>query len=367
MSLLDRVLIRAYLKAYLVCLVSLLGLYIVIDLFMNLEDFTENHRRMIDVARHVGTYYGYRVTKIFDQLCEPIVLLAAMFTVAWMQRHNEMLPLLSAGVSIRRVIRTVLFGSCLLLGLSVANQELVIPRVGKFLVTERNDPLGEKAVPVQGTFEPNGVHLEGESALPRTLTVRKFRCVLPESLAGGLLHLEAAEARFVPPGDGAEGGWLLTNTTPAIEVNAQSPLAKWVRELDPGKYFLRVEEVTFDVLTRNRSWYNLASTAALRAELARPESLRLAAMAVLFHMRLTRPILGVILVLLGLSVILRDQNRNVFISAGLCLVLCALFFTATFACKHLGENEYLSPALAAWLPVLVFGPLAFVLFDAAHT
>jgi lipopolysaccharide export system permease protein len=51
----------------------------------------------------------------------------------------------------------------------------------------------------------------------------------------------------------------------------------------------------------------------------------------------------------------------------MCLVLCGLFFTATFACKHLGENEYLSPALAAWLPVLLFGPLAFVLFDAAHT
>ena len=84
-------------------------------------------------------------------------------------------------------------------------------------------------------------------------------------------------------------------------------------------------------------------------------------------MRLTRPILGLLLVFMGLSVILRDQNRNVYISTALCLVLCGLFFGACFACKHLGDNEYLSPALAAWLPVLVFGPLAFVLFDAIHT
>jgi lipopolysaccharide export system permease protein len=70
---------------------------------------------------------------------------------------------------------------------------------------------------------------------------------------------------------------------------------------------------------------------------------------------------------MGLSVILRDQNRNVFVSTGLCLVLCAVFFGACFACKHLGDNEFLSPALAAWLPVLGFGPLAFVLFDAVHT
>src|SRR5439155_18461899 len=102
-------------------------------------------------------------------------------------------------------------------------------------------------------------------------------------------------------------------------------------------------------------------------ELSRPDSTRLAAMAVLFHMRLSRPILGMILVVLGLAVILRDQNRNVFISAGLCLLLCGLFFAAQFACKGLGDYEYLSPALAAWLPVLVFGPFGFAMFDAIHT
>ena len=102
-------------------------------------------------------------------------------------------------------------------------------------------------------------------------------------------------------------------------------------------------------------------------ETARPESTRSAPMAVLFHTRLTRPLLGMVLVLLGLSVILRDQNRNVFISAGMCLVLCALFFAACFACRQLGDNEIFSPALAAWLPVIGFGPLAFVMFDAVHT
>src|SRR5262249_52755607 len=102
-------------------------------------------------------------------------------------------------------------------------------------------------------------------------------------------------------------------------------------------------------------------------ELNKTDSPRLAAMAVLFHMRLTRPILGLILVFLGLSVILRDQNRHVFISAGLCLGLCAFFFAACFACQQLGNSDVLAPALAAWLPVLFFGPLAFVLFDAIHT
>src|SRR5262245_62168566 len=105
MHLLDRLLIRAYFKAYAVCLVSLLGLYIVIDLFTNLDDFTERSHGLGPILRHIGSYYGYRSAKIYDLLCEVIGLLAAMFTVAWMQRNNELVPLLSAGVSTRRVVR----------------------------------------------------------------------------------------------------------------------------------------------------------------------------------------------------------------------------------------------------------------------
>ena len=70
---------------------------------------------------------------------------------------------------------------------------------------------------------------------------------------------------------------------------------------------------------------------------------------------------------MGLSVILRDQNRNVIISSGMCLVLCAVFFATLYACKILGDGEVLPPALAAWTPVLMFGPLSLVLLDAVHT
>ena len=74
-----------------------------------------------------------------------------------------------------------------------------------------------------------------------------------------------------------------------------------------------------------------------------------------------------VLVLLGVSVILRDQNRNIFISAGICLILCGLFFGLVYTCKIMGESDFLSPALAAWLPVIIFGPFSLVLFDAVHT
>jgi lipopolysaccharide export system permease protein len=355
MKLLDRLLFAAYVRAYLLCLVSLLSLYVVIDLFTNLDDFAQHVHGLGAVLRHVVNYYGYKVVHIFDQLSEPIVLLAAMFTVAWVQRNNELLPLLSAGVPTRRVLRPVLIGAAAMIGLGVANQELVIPRYASGLQASRDDYLDDKLLFVQGAFEPNLVHLE----------VRPFFVTLPEAMTGGLVHLSAKRASYQPPEEGGDrkGGWLLADTTPAT----LDPCPPVLEPIEPGKYFLRVQEVDFDALTRPKAWYMFASTARLREALGRPDGRRQPAMAVLFHMRLTRPALGLLLVVMGLSLILRDPNRNVFIGVGLCLALCALFFGAVFTCRQLGELELLSPALAAWGPVLIFGPLTFALFDAIHT
>jgi lipopolysaccharide export system permease protein len=369
----DWLLVKGYFKAYFVCLVSLLSLYIVIDLFMNLDEFTAHKQGIVEVAKHIASYYGYRLTRFFDQLCEPIVLMSAMFTVAMMQRCNELIPLLSAGVSTRRVVLPVLISAWVMLSLAAANCELLIPRITNQLSLERDDPDGGKEISAHMAEEPNRILINGDRAQRKGLVVRPFYCTLPGSIGGHLVEISAVEAHYIPrTGDPHSGGWLLSGAAP-------DRIDGWDRtdvleRLDPGagdgggaRYFLHTEAVDFDAVTRQTKWFQLASTRRLYRELQRPDTVRVPQIAVLFHMRLTRPILGMILVFMGLSVILTDQNRNVFISVGLCLVLCALFFAAIFASKQLGDSDILSPALAAWLPVLIFGPLAFVMFDAVHT
>ena len=185
LKLIDRQMIFGYFKSYTVCLVSLLSLYIVVDLFTNLDDFASHGNGLSGMVERIVSYYGVQVTLIFDRLCEPIVLLAAMFTVAWMQRNNELLPLLSAGVPTRRVVRPVLLSACLMLGLSTLNQELVIPRIADRLLSSRDDPDGDKEMHgIQGGYEPNGIHIEGLAALRRQHLVREFDCVIPDTVSG---------------------------------------------------------------------------------------------------------------------------------------------------------------------------------------
>jgi len=366
-TIIDRQLIRGYFKGYLVCLVSLLSLYVVVDLFTNLDDFSHHSGGFRETVRLIVIYYGLKMAQIFDRLAEPIVLAAAMFTVALMQRNNEQLPLLSAGVSTRRIVFPVICVAILMTGVTVANQELLIPTIGDRLMNQKDDPEGEREIQARGGYEPNGIHLVGMKGNRRNLLIKEFHCTIPQNLAGQLVHLSAAEAVYVPPRqEPRSGGWEMRGvktSPPDYEVGDLDFLEK----IDDGKYFLKTRRIDFEALTRHHKWYLLASTTQLYRELQRSDVAPDQVKAVLFHMRITRPILGVLLVVLGLSTILKDQNRNVILSAGLCIVLCAVFFLTSYLCRMLGEYNYLPPAFAAWCPVLFFGPMAVFKLATVHT
>ncbi len=375
LKIIDRQMILGYFKAYFVCITSLLSLYVVVDLFTNLDSFAKQGQPLITTLKDIFVYYYYNTFQIFDRLSEVIVLLAAMFTVALMQRNNEQMPLLSAGISTRRIIAPVLACACFMLTLAVFNQELIIPNIADRLRLPRDDANGEKPLKVEGLYERNGIHIIGREGTRKNWTIKGFSVVIPEKLTGTMLRLEAKEARYKADGNARSGRWELlgTETYPADEsfpTDIKQFGVPILEKPDPtiNRYFLYTRDVDFESLTReSTTWFQLVSTWKLYDELESSDSPRVTPMAVLFHQRLTRPIMGVLLVFLGLSVILRDQNRNVIISSGLCLVLCAVFFGAQYSCKMLGENDFIMPALAAWLPVIAFGPFGLVLFDAVHT
>ncbi len=367
-KILDRQLFFSYIQSYVVCLVSLMSLFVIVDLFTNIDNFIENHKGFNNLMAFIGTYYASKVTLIYDKMSDAIVLMAAMFTIAWMQRNNEILPLLSAGVSTRRIVRPVLLAAGLMVVIGVLNQELMLPTIDPDLVENRGDTKGEKEMSVKGGYESNNIHITGSRAFKKEFTVKDFLVSFPNTTAfEGLPALQAKEAKYRPAGfNGREfAGWEMFGVTPP---ELPFPIRKDILENPvPGKYFLRTTEVDFRTATRPKNWAVYMRTIDLLEELGRIDHNKLSSVAVLFHSRLTRPLLGMLLVFMGLSIILRDQNRNVFISTGLCLLLCGLFFLTGFGCKYLGDNDHLTPIIAAWLPVLIFGPLSIVMFDAVHT
>ena len=139
MRILDRERYWSFVKAYFICFVALVGLYVVIDSFNNLDEFEEWAKSTPDLFLNMGRYYLIKMSLIYDQICGIITMMAAIFTVTWMQKNNELLAMLAAGISTRRVIRPVLISALGVSSLAVINQEFIMPRLAEELQKPPDD------------------------------------------------------------------------------------------------------------------------------------------------------------------------------------------------------------------------------------
>jgi lipopolysaccharide export system permease protein len=261
----------------------------------------------------------------------------------------------------------VLIGAVITLAINPLNQEFVIPEVGDELMKSRDDMEGSKAQILTGAYDSSGIHIEGFAGFKKDKKVDRLSVTFPDRPPSGMIHITAKEAVYVPPGDGPlTGGWLLTGVEDPEKLYDR-PLPTNLTVLGTGRYFLKIQDADFDAVCRGGTWYVYSSTSHLREMLSDPEPRRRGKMAVLFHMRLTRPLVGAVMVLLGLSVILGNPNRHVVISAGLCLGCSAALHLTVIASKYLGDQDVLPAPLAAWLPLIIFGPPSLVAFDSVHT
>ena len=64
----DRYMLRFFLKVLFVCLFSITGLYIVIDVFNNLDEFLGYAQKEGSLPAVLADYYGPRVPWFFDQM-----------------------------------------------------------------------------------------------------------------------------------------------------------------------------------------------------------------------------------------------------------------------------------------------------------
>ena len=77
------------------------------------------------------------------------------------------------------------------------------------------------------------------------------------------------------------------------------------------------------------------------------------------HVRILQPFLDMTLLLLGLPLAISNTDRNIFVAAGISFAIVAAVSIVTLASQSLGTYNLIQPAaLSAWIPLLVFAPLA---------
>ena len=213
MFILNRYLLRQFLQVFVICFLSLTGLYIVIDAFGHLDHFSSYAEKEGSLLGIIAQYYAYHSLAFFDGTSGILAMISAMFTVAWLQRHQELTAIMAAGISKLRIMKPLLFAAAGVSLLGVANRELVIPRVRDELTRDTKDLGGDAARDLEPRFDRNDILIGGEKIVLGERQIIKPAFILPAELStlrqaarrgGRLLHRRRRRA---------PGGFVLTGVT----------------------------------------------------------------------------------------------------------------------------------------------------------
>jgi lipopolysaccharide export system permease protein len=369
----DRYVLWLFVKVLAISLTSLLGLYVVIDLMANFQEFSSYGET--DSGGLVGVlwdYYSPRAFWFFDITAGLSAMVAGIFAATWMQRTHELTALMAAGISPARVIRFLWMAAAGVAILAAANREISLPRMRDELSRNAQDWLGDSAKPCRPMWDrKTGILISGKHTFAGEKRIEQpVFSQLPEAAQAWGRQIAGDNAWYQPSIDGRPAGYLIRgirqpeNLTALASVSLEGePLlfspqdSPWLK---PGECFV-ASGVSFEQLTIGSQWQEYMSTRELVAGLYNQSLDYGSFVRVTLHKRFVQPFLDVTLIFLGLPLVLARGQRNLFVAGGLCCSLVLAFFVVTLASHSAGTNYLISPHLAAWLPLLIFAPVAYLL------
>lgn len=369
MTVLDRYLIKMYARTLAISLVSLTGLFVIIDAFGNLDEFLSHSRREGSLFAVLTAYYFARTLTFFEMTSVFLSAISVTLAVAWLHRSNEMIRMMAAGVSTMRIARPLLIAAGVTALLAAANRELLIPQFKDRLSKNAQDWYGEKEMPVNPRHDRyRGVLLNGQSCVAGEQKILKPSFLFHDDLPVIGRRLSAKAAKYLPAEGERPAGYLLTELErpaslddyPSVVVDGVPALLTphdyaW---LEPGNCFV-ASEVDFEFLAGGSRWLQYSSTGEILRAISNP-SLDLGGEArVTAHWRLVQPLAEFVVLLWMTPTLIRKGSRNPFLAAGKGIGFVATFFLAKLILQNLGQSGMLPPVVAAWAPLLVYAPLAF--------
>lgn len=357
----DRYVGSLFLSSYATALFLVVGLFLILDLASNLDDFIEPMKDGTPTSGlAIVRYYLLNIPFLFLQVAPFVTLVAGLFTVSKLLKYNETTAVLGAGISAHRLLAPLLvFAALLSVGMFALREELSFQLATKrdalrFVITQKRT---DQVYPHLFLKDHDGsvVHLSEfrpSTGEPQHAEVRGLEATL--SSVSHWVQINADRAVYVQRG--ATTGWRLENGV-RREVSGSQPI-----DMLEGFEFTPELALTF----------HRAAEAPL--ELSYHEAREMARRdpdnviyQTLLQYHVTFPLANLVLLLVGLPLLMHHERRRGAQNLAAGCGLCILFFATDFVFRNLGLQASLDPRIAAWMPILVFGSLGIVLYDSMRT
>ena len=366
MKILDKYVAKNFLTGYVIAFCVLIGLRIIIDLFVNLDEFTEHtDLGAVAVIRNILTFYGLNTTLYFRDFAGMITVVAATFSLGKMVRNNEFVAVMASGVSLQRVIAPIVLLAIVLTSvLLVIDQEFLIPPLGDKLVRSQDDIPGQETYDVHFITDGNDSLIFSQRFDVKTSTLHNptilTRRKIPNAAIWEPVAWISAQKAIYNPGTGK---WDLIDGQ-LIEKG----IGKGIQPIDSYSSDVTPRDIPVRRKSEYKTLLSWSQLAALEAQ--GPKIKDLAQLYAQKHFRITDPIINLVMLMICLPILVCRDPKSMksavmvsFSMVGGCLI-------TAFVCKMLATEvvfDRVMPEFWAWLPVFIFLPIAFIELDSMKT
>ena len=368
---LDGYVLRRFLVVWVANLFSFSLVFILLDLFEKLDEFSKHTEGFVEMAGVLTRYYGALLPIIFCKVLGPIVTLTAgLFTITLFQRSNEIVPMLANGRSYPRLFLPMILSAVVLAVLTFAVQEFWIPGTRDALLETRGKR-GDKEVlkdRIYRDIKNDSLILIKEYKLGerRASGVTVFPVGRARAATPGGIHrlFEAESMRWIEPELEPENGyWLLEDgwvQTYEILESIGRPRLRTVEQA--GEDALPLVRETFaerrlettlipqDLEVQEEQVLHM-NLSQLRRKM---ESSVDEGWAIQYWSRFLTPLGGIILLITGLPVIVYFGARNIFFGALVAACIACAYFLAGAFFEGVVKGTVLTAAVGVALTPLGF-------------
>jgi lipopolysaccharide export system permease protein len=370
-KILDKYVAKNFLVGYAIAFCVLIGLRVVIDLFVNLDEFAEHaNLGVISILANILTFYGLQSTLYFRDFAGMITVVAAAFSLGKMVRYNELIAMMASGISLKRVIAPIIILAAALTGLLIIDQELIIPSISDKLVRSQDSLPGQESYDVWFISDANGSLICARKFDVKSSSLISPIIITRDKIPDSLLWeptgwIEAEKATY----DFRSQAWIfdkgifteIPKTQSGATTVSRLPISAYTTDITPKDIPVRLSS-EYKTLLSSRQLSQLAAQPTKLKDLAFLYSQK--------HFRITDPIMNIVMLLICLPVLVCRDPKAMKSAISISFAITASSLVVSFVCKLMATEELFGivvPELWAWIPIFIFAPIAYMEIDSMKT
>ncbi len=365
MTLLDRYILKEWLKVFGMALGAMVGLILIGEIFNSMPDFIQ----WKTPAGRVALYYLYQIPEQMPIVLPVATLVSMLFILGHLHKNQEITAMRAAGLSVRRITRSLwVAGAACTAALLLVNTVIAaasteaartIYENSEFDFRRKAEKSAAKADHFSSVFFDNGrdsrrwriARLGAYTGQASGVQVYEL-----DGTGAPLRQVFAESARF----DFTRGFWVFENGR-EVEYAKDEPAFTAQRAFATKELpYYREKPMHMRLMTMKPSNLSLAEIDSLLAISSDMESAKTSALAVRYHSLLASPFACLVCVGLAIPFAVAGVRTNPMIGVSNAIGVFILYYLFDRIGYALGSQQILPPMLAAWLPLLL------VLAYAAH-